>query len=252
MKIFFLSLFRIFEFRMISAAAKGFLWALVLSIQVISYGSYTILVHLCEENGQIQFNSSSMNLLIEFVKLKISLFAYLFRRFIRSSKSKYSYSNDDIEFKDSVLFESASSSSMLKPSNFFKASIGFSMPAFLYFINNNLAVYIQLYMDSTSYQMLSNLKIFTTACLYYFFFGRKTLTNSKIASLVLLFVAGLIYSVANLKSLSSYYLDELDLQSLFSSFDLKDITSPKLSRNVKIKFSLILITKFYLSKSRRI
>lgn len=212
---------------MITAAAKGIFWAIILSIQVISYGSYTILVHLCEENGQIQFNASSMNLLIEFIKLKISIFAHVFRRYIslREKNQKKHLDFNEIESKGSP-------TNKLKPLNFLKASLGFSIPAFLYFINNNLAVYIQLYMDSTSYQMLSNLKILTTACLYYFFLGRKTITQSKIIALALLFIAGLIYSVANIKSLSSYYLDEKDLQTLFSSFDLKDLSSQKASKNV--------------------
>lgn len=220
---------------MITAAAKGFLWAVILSIQVLSYGSYTILVHLCEENGQIQFNSSAMNLLIEFVKLKVSLFAYAFSQYSykRNNKNKHLYfqSYDDIESKDTSA-DYERSYVRFNLSNFFKASFGFSAPAFLYFVNNNLAVYIQLYMDSTSYQMLSNLKILTTACLYYYFLGRKTLTRTKIAALVILFVAGLIYSVANLKSLSNYFLDERDLQSLLSSFDLKDLSSPKSLKHV--------------------
>lgn len=221
---------------MISRAAKKLLWSFILTIQVVSYGSYTILVHLCEENGQIQFSSTSMNLLIEFIKLKISVFAYAIRKYMQAKRKENDIELGSENLSPLVKHTSSSPSSSLLPKNLVKSSLDFSVPAFLYFVNNNLAVYIQLYMDSTSYQMLSNLKIFTTACLYYFFLGRKAMTPTKVLSLFILFVAGLIYSVANLKSLSNYYLDELDLQSLFSSFDMKDVTSHVSSKQVNMHF----------------
>jgi len=120
-------------------------------------------------------------------------------------------------------------------------SLYFAFPAVLYCINNNLgnkifqfyknkfcflksfvistvAIYIQLYMDSTSYQMLSNLKIFSTAILYYFIMG-KSLNKKKWFALSLLFVAGIFYSIANLKSIKNYYitLDENDLNSIVNN-----------------------------------
>lgn len=228
---------------MLLNALKRALFGLLLAIQVASYGSYTILVHLCEDNGRIQFNSTSMNLLIELVKLKISLIAFAVRKYVnrrqRRSNRKYSSANLHIENNDDNDIERNSPfdsiSHKLKPSNFLRASLDFSTPAFLYFINNNLAVYIQLYMDSTSYQMLSNLKILTTACLYYLFFGSSKLTRTKAFSLLLLFVAGLIYSVANLNSLAAYYLDESDIKSMFSSsFDLSELQEP--SSNEKVRY----------------
>lgn len=206
---------------MLFVAAKNMLWALTLTVQVISYGSYTILVHLCEENGQIQFNSTSMNLLIELIKLQIALVAHGFSRYFKTHP-RYSILSD-VESNETGQFHRP----RLKPIGQLKASLDFATPAFLYFINNNLAVYIQLYMDSTSYQMLSNLKIFTTAVLYYLVFGRRMLTKSKMASLVLLFIAGLVYSVANLKSISSYYIDESDLQSLFSNLEFSSLSPPR-------------------------
>ena len=208
---------------MLLVAAKNLSWTLLLIFQVISYGSYTILVHLCEENGQIQFNSMSMNLLIELLKLKFSLVGYLIEKYlfrnIIAGKKNYSLLSD----LESNNYNNATKQfKYAKPFDYFRKSLHFSIPAFLYFINNNLAVYIQLYMDATSYQMLSNLKIFTTACLYYFFIGGQNLSKSKLIALVLLFIAGLIYSFANLKSLSNYYIDELDLQSLFASLDFRE------------------------------
>lgn len=225
---------------MLFVAAQNLSWALLLTFQVISYGSYTILVHLCEENGQIQFNSSSMNLLIELLKLKFSLICYAIEKFFSGnpfiSKKNYSLLND---LESNNNYNNATPLKHLKPLDYFRKSLSFSAPAFLYFINNNLAVYIQLYMDATSYQMLSNLKILTTACLYYFFLGGKSLTKSKIVSLVLLFIAGLIYSFANLKSLSNYYIDEIDLQSLFSSLDLRGEFSASSSK--KVTYNLLFL-----------
>jgi solute carrier family 35 (probable UDP-sugar transporter), member A4 len=115
-----------------------------------------------------------MNFIIELFKLIFSLFCLLIENIHNQNTSI-------IQFK-------------------LKNSIYFAMPGVLYFINNNLAVSIQLYMDSTSYQMLSNFKILSTAILYYFIMGKK-LTRLKWFSLVLLFCAGLFYVYGNLKSL---------------------------------------------------
>ncbi|CAF0944399.1 unnamed protein product [Brachionus calyciflorus] len=150
-------------------------WSSLLVFQAVSYGSYTILVHLCEKNGRILFSATSMNLVIEFCKLLVSIIGIL--SLLRQQK--------------------------ITLSNFsFKKSFLFSIPAFLYFINNNLAVYIQLFMDSTSYQILSNLKIFSTAILYYFIIG-KLISKIRWFSISLLFISGILYSLANLKKSQS-------------------------------------------------
>ena len=123
-------------------------WYCLLIFQVFSCGSYSIFVHLCEKDGKISFSSSAMNLTIESLKLIFSIIGTIFE--------------------------------MNNNSFSFKKSIHFGIPAFLYFVNNNLAVYIQLYMDSASYQLLSNLKILTTSIMYYFVFGTKmTMTDDN-------------------------------------------------------------------------
>jgi probable UDP-sugar transporter A4 len=183
-------------------------WLALLSFQVLSYGSYAILVHFCEENGKISFNSASMNFLIEFIKLLFSVFCFSIKssriiQFLRYKKQKQIFVFDKEEY-------SLENNSNTENKFRFKNSIQFCIPAFLYFLNNNLAVYIQLYMDSTSYQMLSNLKILTTAILYHFIIG-KSFSKSKSSALGILFVSGVLYSIANLRSISNYYLNiELD------------------------------------------
>jgi len=138
------------------------LWTILFACQILAYGSYTILVRLSEENEQILYSPTSMNLTIEFFKLVISLLSYAF-------------------------------SEDTKPQPFsLSKSLLFSLPALLYFINNNLAVYIQLYMDSTSYQMLTNFKIFTTA-IFYHLIMRRRLSKLKWFALSLLFCAGCLY-----------------------------------------------------------
>lgn len=176
---------------------RKFSWLCLLSFQVISYGSYTVLIHLCEENGKIRFSSTAMNFLIELFKLAFSLACYLVER---SLESRSRFNSKPIHYSNTSKFNLGN-------------SIFFSVPGLLYFINNNLAVYIQLYMDSTSYQMLSNFKIFSTAILYYFIMG-KSLTRFKWFSLVLLFGAGVFYVFGNLKSLNDYYINDTDLEEL--------------------------------------
>jgi hypothetical protein len=43
--------------------------------QVVAYGSYSILVHLCERDGTIMFSSTTMNLVLELIKLAFSFTA---------------------------------------------------------------------------------------------------------------------------------------------------------------------------------
>ena len=96
------------------------LFRTMIFFQIITYGSYSILVQLCERNGQLMFSSTMMNFILELTKLIFSLLIHL-------SKCK-----DTLSIKQS--------------SPYFILGL-------LYFINNNLAVHIQLYMDPTSYQI---------------------------------------------------------------------------------------------------
>ena len=202
--------------------SQNFIWITLLELQVLSYGSYTILVHLCEENGQISFSSTALNFLIEFFKLIFSLSGLIVSHSMESFKSKRLEKNyEDVENQKI----NVKTFSYLKEFSFSK-SLYFAIPAILYFINNNLAVYIQLYMDSTSYQMLSNFKIFTTAILYYLIM-KQSLSNIKWFSLTLLFFAGVFYVFGNLKSLSSVYVDQADLRDLVGSSDLQNKTPIK-------------------------
>jgi len=143
--------------------------------QIITYGSYSILIHLCEKNDMITFSSIKMNFIIEFFKLIFSLNAFIYLKRIHLNQIQ--------------LFL------------WFKQSIPYSIPAIFYFLNNNLAVHIQSHMDSTSYQILSNFKIFTTAILYRLIIKQK-LTKQQWFALILLFLGSLTYSFSTLKNAS--------------------------------------------------
>ncbi|XP_064609952.1 probable UDP-sugar transporter protein SLC35A4 isoform X2 [Liolophura sinensis] len=141
--------------------AQGLLWQMMLLFGVFVYGSYTILVHLCEEDGQIPFSSSSAVLLIEVTKMILSLIMHS-PQLIREG--------------------------LLLPKP--KICLLFLVPAMLYCINNNIAVHMQLHMDPTTYQVLGNMKIATTAVLYRMIIKRH-LTRVQWFSLFLLTLAGI-------------------------------------------------------------
>lgn len=182
------------------------IWAIIFTFQIISYGSYTILVRLSQENGTIRFSATSMNLTIELTKLLFSALGFAYYKSI--------HTNDDTNDNNKDLAQ--------KWTNQLLKSIVFAIPALLYFINNNLAVWLQFYMDSTSYQILGNFKIFTTALLYYLIMGKR-LTRIKWLSLLLLFVAGVLYVYGNLDTLEQ----ESDLTD-------EDLESTDISLNNKI------------------
>ncbi|KAK2904093.1 hypothetical protein Q8A73_010750 [Channa argus] len=71
------------------------------------------------------------------------------------------------------------------------------VPATLYAFNNNLVVLMQAYMDPSSYQVLSNLKIASTALLYSFCLGKR-LRFSQWLALGLLMGAGVCQSYSTL------------------------------------------------------
>jgi probable UDP-sugar transporter A4 len=218
-------------------------WSILLLIQVISYGSYSVLVHLCEKDGKITFNSVSLNLLIEFFKLSFSISAYalklaLFDKKNDETKSSYKYG----------LLDESLRARQIKFS--LRNSLNFSIPAILYFINNNLAVYIQLFMDSTSYQMLSNLKIFTTAILYYLIIGKK-LSHLKLFSLIVLFLSGVLYSLGNLNTMHTLEIkNHKEYQAIMMDrnyrLEKKEVLIQSLEffENFKISKDQIYITEF--------
>ncbi len=170
--------------------------------QIIAYGSYSILVHLCEKNGMITFSSVTMNFLIEFLKLIFSLNAFIYFKRIRLNKIQ--------------LFLS------------FKKSIPYSIPAILYFVNNNLAVHMQIHMDPASYQILSNFKIFTTAILYRLIIKQK-LSKQQWFALILLFLGSLAYSIGTLKNSSTILKSTTDSNIIIQEMYIHPLGIPMIA-----------------------
>jgi drug/metabolite transporter (DMT)-like permease len=137
--------------------------------QVVAYGSYSILVHLCERDGTIMFSSTTMNLVLELIKLAFS-FTALFCT----------------EKQLPVI--------LIGKRSLIRHSLFYSVPGVLYFINNNLAVHMQLQMDPASYQILSHFKIVSTAILYRLIIKRK-LSYRQWFAVTLLFCGSLFYSL---------------------------------------------------------
>jgi probable UDP-sugar transporter A4 len=211
---------------------KQFKIKILFGIQILFYGSYTILVHLSEKNGTILFSTTAMNFTIEIIKLFISFASYLIlKHFYHRNKWSSMY-----------FLEESNNHSNLE--NFkLNKFLMFCIPSLLYFVNNNLAVYIQLYMDSTSYQMLSNFKILSTAIMYYFIM-KKRLTKMKWFSLLLLFIAGCLYVCGNLKSNMDRKLMEQEKQIdlIYNEYNINEQTKTNYQLYNKIK-EQIFITK---------
>jgi hypothetical protein len=140
--------------------------------QILACGSYSVLVHLCEKDGVIAFSSTTMNFILEVVKLNFSFFALLYSTSINANICP----------------------NIHQIISWFRQSLPYAIPGILYFITNNLAVHIQLHMDPASYQILANFKIFTTAILYRLIIKHK-LTRQQWFALSLLFFGGLTYSL---------------------------------------------------------
>lgn len=148
---------------------KKIKWGVLLGLMVLIYGSHAPLITLTKVKGQVPFNPSSCVVMIELAKLLISL---------------------------ATLVMAGGTSALLTPPCFVHVA-PYAVPAILYALNNNLVVLMQAYMDPSSYQVLSNLKIACTALLYSLCLGRR-LRPSQWFALGLLMFAGVCHSYSSL------------------------------------------------------
>ncbi|NWR67645.1 S35A4 protein, partial [Bucorvus abyssinicus] len=144
-------------------------WGLMLVLSVAIYGSHAPLLNRCKVNGRIPFSSASIVVLVELTKLLLSLLFLL--------------------TCDRQLLGAAVSWHQVAP---------FALSALLYAANNNLVVHMQLFMDPSTFQLLSNLKIVSTALLYSLFL-RQRLGVRRWLALLLLLAAGVSYSCGGLR-----------------------------------------------------
>lgn len=144
-------------------------WALLLTLSVVIYGSHAPLIALSKVDGRVPFSSSSCVVLIELAKLLASLAALLTR---------------DGRPLSGVSWTQA---------------LPYALPALLYALNNNLVVALQAHMDPSSFQVLGNLKIATTALLYSTCLRRR-LGPRKWLALGVLTGAGVCHSYSSLEA----------------------------------------------------
>lgn len=144
-------------------------WGVLFGLMVLIYGSHAPLITLTKVDGQVPFNPSSCVVMIELAKLLISL---------------------------ATLVLSGGTSALSAPPNLVVVA-PYAVPAILYALNNNLVVLMQAYMDPSSYQVLSNLKIASTALLYSFCLGKR-LRPAQWLALGLLMGAGVCHTVNSL------------------------------------------------------
>lgn len=148
---------------------KSIQWALLLGLMVLIYGSHAPLITLTKTDGQVPFSPSSCVVMIELAKLLISIV---------------------------TMFVTGGASVLRTPPSLLLVA-PYAVPAILYAVNNNLVVLMQAYMDPSSYQVLSNLKIASTALLYSLCLGKR-LRLSQWLALGLLMGAGVCQSYSSL------------------------------------------------------
>ncbi|KFP80506.1 putative UDP-sugar transporter protein SLC35A4, partial [Acanthisitta chloris] len=148
-------------------------WALMLLLSVAIYGSHAPLLTHCKVDGVIPFSSASVVVLVELTKLLLSLL-FLLARHREPLGSAVSW----------------------------RHAAPFALSALLYAANNNLVVHMQLFMDPSTFQVLSNLKIVSTALLYSLLL-RRSLGRRRWLALLLLLAAGLSYSWGGLQGSGS-------------------------------------------------
>ncbi|NXV00895.1 S35A4 protein, partial [Cettia cetti] len=141
-------------------------WALMLLLSVAIYGSHAPLLTLCKVDGAMPFSSTSVVVLVELTKLALSLLL--------------------------LLAEPAAAAVS------WRHAAPFALSALLYAANNNLVVHMQLFMDPSTFQVLSNLKIVSTALLYSLLLRRR-LGARRWLALLLLLAAGASYSCGGLR-----------------------------------------------------
>lgn len=144
-------------------------WTLMLLLSTTMYGAHAPLLALCHVEGRVPFQPSSAVLLTELTKLLLCSFSLLmgWQTWPRG------------------------------PPPWCQAA-PFALSALLYGANNNLVIYLQHYMDPSTYQVLSNLKIGSTA-LFYCLCLRRRLSARQGLALLLLMAAGACYAAGGLQ-----------------------------------------------------
>ncbi|XP_036605540.1 probable UDP-sugar transporter protein SLC35A4 [Trichosurus vulpecula] len=144
-------------------------WVLMLLLSTTMYGAHAPLLALCRIDGRVPFRPSSAVLWTELTKLLLSACSLMARR-------------------QPKLWDTPP----------WRQAAPFALSALLYGANNNLVIHLQRYMDPSTYQVMSNLKIGSTALLYCLCLNRRLSARQGLA-LLLLTGAGACYAAAGLQ-----------------------------------------------------
>ncbi|XP_047140224.1 probable UDP-sugar transporter protein SLC35A4 isoform X3 [Hydra vulgaris] len=144
-------------------------WSVMIISSILMASFHAIFINLAKVNGEITFSSASVALLIELLKLCISVLMLLKDAFL----NKHSISINR------------------------KVMLLYIIPAFLYTANNNLVTHVQRFMDPGSFQILSNMKIATSVIFYRLIINRYVSRNKWLA-VFFLFVASVLNSLGGL------------------------------------------------------
>ncbi|KAF7826148.1 CMP-sialic acid transporter 1 [Senna tora] len=135
-------------------------WYFVATLLTILTSSQGILTTLSQSNGGYQYDYATVPFLAEVFKLVVSSLL-LWREFQKSSLPRMT-----MEWKTVALYP---------------------IPSIIYLIHNNVQFATLTYVDTSTYQIMGNLKIVTTGILFRLFLGRK-LSNLQWMAIVLLAV----------------------------------------------------------------
>nr|CDS32909.1 UDP sugar transporter protein SLC35A4 [Hymenolepis microstoma] len=166
--------------------------------KVLLYSSYSIIIHLCEVDGKIPFSNAACVLVIEIFKLFLSLGMFI-AEVIQEQWSMVTPKNFNSCLRNRLKREfltEGEESDVTSKRQLLWLLVPFAVPAILYTITNNLGLMIQMEMDPATYQVLANLKVFSTAILFRIIIKRP-LSYRQWFALFLLIVAGVINGSAN-------------------------------------------------------
>ncbi|KAI4355195.1 hypothetical protein L6164_003989 [Bauhinia variegata] len=133
-------------------------WYLVASLLTILTSSQGILTTLSQSNGGYKYDYATVPFLAEVFKLVVSSL---------------------------LLWKERQKSPMPKMTTEWKNVALFPIPSIIYLIHNNVQFATLTYVDTSTYQIMGNLKIVTTGILFRLFLGRK-LSNLQWMAIVLL------------------------------------------------------------------
>ncbi|KAJ1413793.1 Nucleotide-sugar transporter [Sesbania bispinosa] len=135
-------------------------WYLVAALLTVLTSSQGILTTLSQSNGEYKYDYATVPFLAEVFKLAVSSL---------------------------LLWKECQKSPLPKMTTEWKTVALYPIPSVIYLIHNNVQFATLTYVDTSTYQIMGNLKIVTTGILFRLFLGRK-LSNLQWMAIVLLAV----------------------------------------------------------------